>query len=132
MHSNSRLSSTSSSASFDASANLPFRLLVQEVQRLAHDPFLADRFRDGVDKGEGDVFRNFDFPRFVERVGLRPLERLVLASSFVAAPYACPRTGTCPAGSVEAVVPANAAFSSTQPAISPRAGCEGGSAVLSS
>ncbi|KAI0085426.1 Not1-domain-containing protein [Irpex rosettiformis] len=86
VHSNSRISSTSSSASFDGSTNLPFRLLVQEVQRLAHDPFLADRFRDGVDKGEGDVFRNFDLPRFVERVGLRPLERLVLASSFVAAP----------------------------------------------
>lgn len=87
VHSNSKISaSSSSSASFDGSTNLPFRLLVQEVQRLAHDPFLADRFRDGVDKGEGDVFRNFDLARFVDRVGLRPLERLVLASSFVAAP----------------------------------------------
>lgn len=85
-HSNSRISSASSPASFDGSPHLPFRLLVQEVQRLARDPFLADRFRDGVDKGESDVFRNFDFPRFLERIGLRPLERLILASSFVAAP----------------------------------------------
>ncbi len=59
---------------------------MQEVQRLARDPFLADRFRDGIDRGEGDAFRNFDLVRFADRVGLRPLERLVLASSIVAAP----------------------------------------------
>lgn len=86
VHSNSKLSSTASPASFDASPNLTYRLLVQEIQRLARDPFLADRFRDGVDKGEGDSFRSFDFPRFLEKVGLRPLERLVLASSIVSAP----------------------------------------------
>lgn len=55
--------------------------MVQETQRLARDPFLADRFRDGIDKGEGDVFRQFDLARFVDRINLRPLERLVLASS---------------------------------------------------
>lgn len=57
---------------------------MQETQRLARDPYLADRFRDGIDKGEGDIFRNFDLTRFVDRVNLRPLERLVLASSFAA------------------------------------------------
>lgn len=59
---------------------------MQETQRLARDPFLADRFRDGIDKGEGDIFRHFDLLRFADRVGLRPLERLVLASSILAAP----------------------------------------------
>jgi CCR4-NOT transcription complex subunit 1 len=59
---------------------------VQETQRLARDPFLADRFRDGVDKGDGDVFRHFDLVRFADRVGLRPLERLILASSIVSSP----------------------------------------------
>lgn len=68
---------------FDTSTALTFRLLVQETQRLVRDPYLADRFRESVDKGEGDVFRNFDLSRFVDRVGLRPLERLILASSFV-------------------------------------------------
>lgn len=63
---------------------MTFRLLVQETQRLARDPFLADRFRDGIDKGEGDAFRHFDLLRFVDRVSLRPLERLVLASSIIA------------------------------------------------
>lgn len=58
---------------------------MQEVQRLARDPFLADRFRDGVDKGEGEAFRSFDLVRFVDRMGLRPLERVVLASPLVAA-----------------------------------------------
>jgi CCR4-NOT transcription complex subunit 1 len=59
-------------------------LLIQETQRLARDPFLADRFRDGIDKGEGDAFRHFDLVRFVDLVSLRPLERLVLGSSIVA------------------------------------------------
>lgn len=83
---NGRLATNGSNTTFDASSALTFRLLVQEVQRLARDPYLADRFRDGVDKGEGDAFRNFDLGRFVDRIGLRPLERVVLASSIVAAP----------------------------------------------
>ncbi|KAI0822634.1 Not1-domain-containing protein [Trametes gibbosa] len=86
VHSHGRLTSTASPAAFDQSAALTFRLLVQETQRLARDPFLADRFRDGIDRGEGDVFRNFDFIKFADRIGLRPLERLILASSILAAP----------------------------------------------
>ncbi|KAI0928230.1 hypothetical protein AcW2_004306 [Taiwanofungus camphoratus] len=86
VHSQSRLSSTATPSAYDASTSLTFRLLVQETQRLARDPFLADRFRDGIDKGEGDIFRHFDLLRFADRVGLRPLERLVLASSILAAP----------------------------------------------
>ncbi|KAI0075480.1 Not1-domain-containing protein [Panus rudis PR-1116 ss-1] len=87
VHSNSRFAPNGpSNATYDASSNLTFRLLVQEIQRLARDPFIADRFKDGVDKGEGDAFRNFDLVRFVERIGLRPLERVVLASAIVAAP----------------------------------------------
>jgi CCR4-NOT transcription complex subunit 1 len=69
---------------YDAAPSLTFRLLVQETQRLARDPFLADRFRDAIDKGETDIFRHFDLVRFTDRIGLRPLERLVLASSIVA------------------------------------------------
>lgn len=85
-HSQSRLLSTAALSAFDTSTSLTFRLLVQETQRLARDPFLADRFRDGLDRGEGDIFRHFDLVRFADRIGLRPLERLVLASSIVSAP----------------------------------------------
>lgn len=85
VHSQSRLNSAPSSSPFDSSTSLTFRLLVQETQRLARDPFLADRFRDGIDKGEGDLFRQFDLVRFTDRIGLRPLERLVLASSVISA-----------------------------------------------
>jgi CCR4-NOT transcription complex subunit 1 len=80
------LQSTAAPSAFDTSTSLTFRLLVQETQRLARDPFLADRFRDGLDRGEGDIFKHFDLARFADRVGLRPLERLVLASSIVTAP----------------------------------------------
>ncbi|KAF5324741.1 hypothetical protein D9611_004517 [Ephemerocybe angulata] len=83
VHSQGRLSSAPT-GSFDASTALTFRLLVQETQRLARDPFLAERFRDGVGGGEGDIFRHFDLLRFVDRVGLRSLERFILASAIIA------------------------------------------------
>ncbi|KAA1474810.1 Not1-domain-containing protein [Dentipellis sp. KUC8613] len=86
VHSQARLQSTATPSAFDTSTSLTFRLLIQETQRLARDPFLADRFRDGLDRGEGDTFRHFDLVRFADRIGLRPLERLVLASSIVSAP----------------------------------------------
>ncbi|KAJ8507174.1 hypothetical protein ONZ45_g10423 [Pleurotus djamor] len=83
VHSQQRLVSGMAPASYDASSTLTFRLLVQETQRVAHDPALADRFREGVDRGEGDLFRHFDLGRFTERIGLRPLEKLILAASFL-------------------------------------------------
>lgn len=86
VHSQARLASAAAPAAFDTSTSLTFRLLVQETQRLARDPYLSDRFRDGIDKGEGEIFRHFDLVRFADRVGLRPLERLILASSIVSAP----------------------------------------------
>lgn len=84
VHSQPRLLPNPPPSAFDASTSLTFRFLVQETQRLARDPFLADRFRDGVGGGEGDSFKHFDFARFVDRVGLRPLERLVLAAAVMA------------------------------------------------
>ncbi|CAA7270173.1 unnamed protein product [Cyclocybe aegerita] len=86
VHSQPRLVPNPPPSSFDSPTSVTFRLLVQETQRLARDPSLADRFRDGVGGGEGDIFRLFDLARFVDRVGLRSLERLVLASAIVAAP----------------------------------------------
>jgi CCR4-NOT transcription complex subunit 1 len=78
--------SASAPAAFDPSVQLATRLLAQETQRLARDPFLADHFRDAVDRGEGEVFRNFALGRFLDRLGLRSLERLVLAAAILAAP----------------------------------------------
>jgi CCR4-NOT transcription complex subunit 1 len=67
----------------DPGAQLTFRLLVQETSRLTRDPFLADRLRDALDRGEGEVFRTFDLARFVQRLDLRPLERLILGSALI-------------------------------------------------
>ncbi|KAF7311634.1 Not1-domain-containing protein [Mycena kentingensis (nom. inval.)] len=50
VHSQSRLTSSTTPSSFELSNSLTFRLLVQETQRLARDPLLAPRFRDGIDK----------------------------------------------------------------------------------
>ncbi|KAF7359396.1 Not1-domain-containing protein [Mycena sanguinolenta] len=86
VHSQARLSPNAVPSAFELSTSLTFRLLIQETQRLARDPLLASRFRDGIDKGEGDLFRNFDLVRFCDRVGLRPLERLILAASILSTP----------------------------------------------
>lgn len=69
----------------DASA-LAFRLLVQEMQRMGRDPVVADRFREAIDRGEGDVFRTFDLRRLAERTGMKALEKVILASAFVTSP----------------------------------------------
>ncbi len=60
-----------------------FLLLASEVRRVSRNPTLADRFREVINKAEGDVFRDFDLIQFVDRLRLRSLERFVLASSFV-------------------------------------------------
>ncbi|KAF8674211.1 Not1 protein [Rhizoctonia solani] len=59
------------------------RLLVQEMQRMGRDPFLADRLKDTLERGDGEVFRTMELEKLLERVPLRPLERLVIASVFV-------------------------------------------------
>lgn len=53
---------------------------------MARDPFLAERLKDALERGEGEVFRTLELHRLLDRVGLRPLERLVLASVFVTSP----------------------------------------------
>ena len=76
----------SASTPIDASNALAFRLLTSETQRLARDPYLAERFRDAVVGGEGDFFKHFDLSRFVDLVHLRPLERFIVASAIVTGP----------------------------------------------
>ncbi|KXN90499.1 General negative regulator of transcription subunit 1 [Leucoagaricus sp. SymC.cos] len=83
-HSQQRL--TSSGSGFGGTDALTFRLLVSETQRIGRDPILADRFREAIDRGEGDTLRFFDLVRFVDRVGLRPLERFIVAAAFVSTP----------------------------------------------
>lgn len=55
------------------------------MQRIARDPFLADRFTEAIDKADSEPIRHLELPRFVERVGLMPLERLIIASSMLGA-----------------------------------------------
>ncbi|KAJ8454554.1 hypothetical protein ONZ51_g12961 [Trametes cubensis] len=80
-----RTSTSSAASSFTptADSHLPRLLLHSTNPPLSHSVY---SFRDGIDRGEGDVFRNFDFIKFADRIGLRPLERLILASSILAAP----------------------------------------------
>lgn len=81
----SRVVAVNPPAAWDTSTVLTFRLLVQETQRLARDVFLADRFREAIDKADSEPFRHFDLVRFVDRIGLNPLERVILTSSILSA-----------------------------------------------
>lgn len=64
---------------------LTFTLLQQEAQRLARDPFLADRFREAIDKADSEQLRHFELVRFLDRLQLSPLERVSLASAMLSA-----------------------------------------------
>ncbi|KAJ7145647.1 hypothetical protein C8R44DRAFT_716 [Mycena epipterygia] len=88
IHSQVRLSPSAAPSAFELSTSLTFRFLIQETKRLARDPLLAGRFRDGIDKIalEDEVFRHFNLVRFSARVGLCPLEKLILAASIFSAP----------------------------------------------
>jgi CCR4-NOT transcription complex subunit 1 len=80
VHSHNRIASNPNPSNADSSSNLSFKLLVQETQRLARDPFLAVRFKEAVDKGEGEAFRSFDLAKFADRTNLQPLERFILSA----------------------------------------------------
>ncbi|KAF8316880.1 hypothetical protein DL93DRAFT_723414 [Clavulina sp. PMI_390] len=81
--SHSRLTLDDPSTLYVPRAVLTFLFLVQEIQRVARSPLAADCFREAVDKGEGQIFLTFDLDRFCERIGLGPLEKLVLASPII-------------------------------------------------
>ncbi|KAF8316883.1 hypothetical protein DL93DRAFT_723540 [Clavulina sp. PMI_390] len=56
------------------------RLNLDDPTTSFYDPH---SFREAIDKADGQIFLNFDLDRFCERIGLGPLEKLVLASSII-------------------------------------------------
>ena len=62
---------------------LIFRLLADEIKIIANKPTLSHRFRDALNTEQPVIFRDFDFERFCETVGLDPLEKSTLALSLL-------------------------------------------------
>jgi hypothetical protein len=60
-----------------------FRLLTKEIKTIANKPTLTSRFRDALNTEQPIVFKNFDFDRFCEQMGLDGLEKSTLALSLL-------------------------------------------------
>jgi len=65
---------------------LVFRLLTDEIKSLANKPTLAYRFKDVLNTEQSSVFRNFDFERFIDQIGLDGLEKSTLALALLESP----------------------------------------------
>jgi len=65
---------------------LIFRLLSDEIKIVANKPSLSHRFRDALNAEQPVVFKNFDFERFCEQIGLDGLEKSTLALSLLDSP----------------------------------------------
>lgn len=65
---------------------LIFRLLSEEITSIANKPSLSHRFRDALNAEQPVVFKNFDFERFCEQIGLDGFEKSTLALSLLESP----------------------------------------------
>jgi hypothetical protein len=61
-------------------------LLSDEIKAIANKPTLSYRFRDALNTEQPVIFKNFDFERFCEQLGLDGLEKSTLASSLLESP----------------------------------------------
>ena len=60
-----------------------YQLLVQEMGKITQDPNQAPKIAETIDTSEGDIFRDFDLPAFIEHFKLDPLATSLLASAFM-------------------------------------------------
>lgn len=60
-----------------------YQLLVQEMEKITLNPEQAPKIAETVDTSEGDIFRDFDLPTFMEHFNLDPLAKTLLASAFL-------------------------------------------------
>jgi CCR4-NOT transcription complex subunit 1 len=58
-----------------------YTLLVDEMQKLRHDPQQAQKIAESIDTNEVDLYRDFDVSGFVEHFKLAPIARFSLALS---------------------------------------------------
>ena len=65
---------------------LIFRILSDEIKLVANKPTSSHRFRDTLNAEQPAVFKNFDFERFCEQIGLDGLEKSTLALSLLESP----------------------------------------------
>ncbi|KAL8716261.1 MAG: hypothetical protein Q9220_000166 [cf. Caloplaca sp. 1 TL-2023] len=60
-----------------------YQLLVQEMEKIVHDPAQATKIAEIIDTSEGDIYRDFDLATFIDHFKLDPLAKTLLASAFL-------------------------------------------------
>src|SRR2546430_13473186 len=61
-----------------------YQMLVNEMRKVSHDPEQAGKIAESIDTADGDLFRDFDLPTFMDHFNLDPLEKIILALAFKA------------------------------------------------
>jgi CCR4-NOT transcription complex subunit 1 len=56
-----------------------YRLLVDEMRKIAHDVDQATKIAESIESGTEEVFRDFDLSTFMEHFKLDALEKTILA-----------------------------------------------------
>lgn len=59
-----------------------YRLLQEEMDKVIRDPSQAPRIAEAIDISEGDSFRDFDLPKFIDHFELDTIAKCVLAVAF--------------------------------------------------
>ena len=60
-----------------------YQLLVQEMERITHDPEQAKKIAETIDTSEDvPIFRDFDISAFMNHFKLDPIAKTLLASAF--------------------------------------------------
>ena len=81
-----RLLQQNASTIFPASARPPaaadtagqYKLLAEEMSKIARDPQQAERIAQSLDTNEGELFRDFDLSTFIDHFRLNPIAKVAL------------------------------------------------------
>ena len=65
-----------------------YRLLREEMDKILQDASQASKIAEAIDSSEGDTFRDFDLPKFIDHFEIDPVAKCVLAVAF----RSCTRT----------------------------------------
>lgn len=70
----------SSGRATDTTGSYP--ILVEEVKKITQDPLQANRIRESIEYGDGEIFKDFDLATFMDHFSMTAFAKVTLASAF--------------------------------------------------
>ncbi|KAI9726177.1 MAG: hypothetical protein M1828_001850 [Chrysothrix sp. TS-e1954] len=67
----------------DTSGSYP--ILVEEMQKIMDEPTQAEKVRESIEFGDGEIFKDFDLAAFMDHFSMGPIAKIALASAFTRA-----------------------------------------------